>query len=265
MAREKRQRLTAEQTRERLIGVGLDALAEEGMTLGLGAVNLERAVRQAQVPRSSAYAVWSTDEVFAPQELFQREVLRRAVEDRRVTVEAVRERTYEFMGDMPTGLAPSELFRRLVRFVASANFETVTASRSWQIVIALRAILHTAPDEARDAEFERWMRDSEEELRNHTIEEVYKPMADFFGLTPRGDYGDAAFQYGEIAAAALSEGLSLRTTLTASDYLYGVSHPDSHDDDPWTLYSVVFEGIVLKFFEPRDPEAWERPGALDPA
>ena len=249
----KRSRLSSGETREKLIEAGIDALAEQGLSVGLDAVNLEQAVRDADVPRSSAYAVWSGDDVVAPQELFQRAVLMRVLEARRTTTEQLMEQVHEFLADPPKGLSQDELRRELIRVTSTSNLRNVAESSTWQIVLAMRSIMQSAPAGNRDEDLLDWMRDNEEELRNETIERLYKPMAELFGLRPRAEFGEKAWHYGEIALSSLSEGLAMRHALDAGNYFYGLPNPDVPDRQPnWSIYSILFESIIDTFFESTD-------------
>ena len=250
----KRQRLSSDETRERLIQAGIEALAEQGLSVGLDAVNLEQAVRDAAVPRSSAYAVWSVDDVLAPQELFQRAVLMRAVEDRRSTTHRLMEQVDEFLADPPQGLSEQQLRRELIRVAASANLQNVSDSTTWQIVFAMRSIMQSTPIYNRDKDLLEWMQRNEEDLRNETIELLYKPMAEMFGLRPKPEFGERAWHLGEIALSSLSEGLAMRASLNASAYFYGLPHPEIPDGESnWSIYAILFEKIIDAFFEEVDP------------
>jgi len=250
----KRQRLSSEESRERLLAAGVAALAERGLSTGLDAVNLEQAVRDSQVPRSSAYAVWSTDDFYAPQELFQREVLMRAVEDRRATTDRLMEQVTGFLADPPTGLSQEELLRELIRFAATASLENIVNSTSWQIVFAMRSIMQSAPPANRDKELFEWMEENEEALRVETIETIYKPLAEIFGLRPRPEFGERAWHLGEIALSSLVEGLAMRHSLRAGEYFYGLPNPESASDEPnWSIFSLFYEKVIDIFFEAVEP------------
>lgn len=257
MASARRPRLSAEETRERLLAAGLADLARQGMSIGLDAVNLEQAVRDANVSRSSAYAVWSTDDDFAPQELFQREVLRAAVADRSATIARLQESaTAVYVANVDT-MSQRELLAEMIRVAGTENVQAVADSPSWQLVIAVRAILHSAPDDQRDDDLATWMSDSEEELRESTIADVFKPFVEILGIEPRPEYGDLAYQYGEISASAASEGLAMRYSLRAHEFVDGMVHPTHPDPDKlWSLYALMFESIVHTFFRPSDGSDW---------
>jgi len=246
----KKKRLSSEESRERLIQAGIDALAREGLSVGMDSVNLEQAVRDSTVPRSSAYAVWSTDEEFSPQELFQREVLLRAVDRRKETTERLMEEIAEHLADEDESLSREEKRRELVRIAATSSLRNVQESASWQIVFALRSILQTAPTESRDQDLLDWISRNEEEARIETIEQLYKPLAEMFGLRPRPEFGERAWHLAEISSASLVEGMAMRSALSASQHFYGHPNPASSEDNEWSLYALLFERMIDVFLEP---------------
>lgn len=257
MVSKRRRRLSAEETRERLVAAGLDALAEHGMSIGLAAVTLDHAVRTAGVSRSSAYAVWSTDEDLSPQSLFQRAVLKEAVVERKRTIERAQQTVDDVVGRLGTDVAPSLLFRELARVTGGVNARAVADSRGWKTVVALRSVLHSEPDDARDEELAEWMSESERLYREETIREIYRPLAQLLGLRPRPEYGDTAYEYGEIAAAALAEGLAPRYFMDTARLLGDIERVSPGGGvESWSLFSIVFESIVMTFFEPIDEQRW---------
>ena len=214
-----RKRLSADETQARLIDAGLDALAKNGMSIGLDSVTLDAAVRDAGVSRSSAYAVWSIDEELSPQSVFQRAVLKQAVVERKGTISRTQQTALEVIERLGPDVRPAELFRELVRVTGGENARAVAESRSWQLVVALRSVLHSAPDQYRDDELAEWMSESERLYREETIHGVYEPIAEVLGIRPRAEYGELAWHYGEIAAASLAEGLAPRYFMDTREYL----------------------------------------------
>ncbi len=256
----RRPRLSAQETVDRTIEAGLDLLLSNGLSLGLDAINLEQAVRDSDVSRSSAYAGWNTDERFSPQELFQRTVLKRAVAERRETIELTHQSAHDVLAASGASLSGQALLRELGRVTGGANALAVANSRSWQLVVALRAVLNSATEQTRDPELAEWVAESEAAFRQETIETVYRPIAEIVGIQPREQYGDAAFDLAEIAASALAEGLAPRYFMLTAPHLQDLVHPGQPADEPWSLFSLVFEQIVMRFFEPVDPESWESDG-----
>lgn len=257
MVTKPRKRLSADETRERLIDAGLDSLARHGLSIGLDSVTLDNAVRDADVSRSSAYAVWSIDDELSPQSLFQRAVLKQAVVERKEAVARTQRTALEVIEALGPDSSPADLFRELARLTGGSNARAVASSRGWQIVVALRSVLNSEPDRTRDEELAAWLSESERLYREETIREVYKPVAAVLGIRPKPEYGEQAWHYGDIAASALAEGLATRYFMDTAEYLDEIDRvgPTGRVEQ-WSLFSIVFESIVMTFFEPVDPRAW---------
>ena len=244
-------RLSSEETKSKLIDAGIQALCSSGMSVGLDSVNLEQAVRDADVSRSSAYAVWSNSG-YSPQEEFQREVLLRAISDRRKTLEELNSHVGALYDSLcKSGLSPREVMRELIRQTSAKNVRATADSIGWKLVIALRAVLHSAPPSERSDELVEWMNEQNAVLSQYTTEEVHKPMAAAFKLEPRPEYGERAWELAEVCASAVSEGFAMRYWLGEGDYVDGVPHPASNDGEAnWGLFGLLYEQIVETFFIP---------------
>ena len=219
------------------------------MSIGLDAVNLEQAVRDAEVSRSSAYAVWSSEQ-FSPQEEFQRRVLIAAVEDRKQTLVDLTETVGSIYLELVDTMPSRQVLRELIRRAAKSNVEVTSQSMSWKIVIALRAILHSTAEDERDEELVAWMNESAVAMREFTIEKIYKPLAETTGVVPRPQYGERAYELGEICSSAMSEGFSMRYWTEALPNLDGLPHPRFDDGKEWSMYALLFEQVVEMFFVP---------------
>lgn len=252
MARKKR--LSAEETRQRLIDAGVDLLIVNGIDVTLNGVTLEHAVVDADVPRSSAYAAFSTSDDYSPQELFQRQVILQAVEDRRATIDSLQTTAFGIIAELGDKVSRAELLSELCRVTATENARDTAHSRSWQLVIALRVLLVENPT-PNDIELAAWIAESEAHYRRETIRDIYRPLGDALGLRPKAEYGDAAYDYVEIASSAMTEGLAPRYFLRTDELLEDIDRNGS----PWSLFAIMFEQTVYTFFEPVDPEAWYAP------
>ena len=246
----RRPRLSSDETRTRLIDVGIESLRQYGMSIGLDAVNLEEAVREAEVSRSSAYAVWSNGG-YSPQEEFQRAVLLRAIDERRVTLEVLTKHVGELYQGLGEKMGPGQMLREIIRQTGAANVKATADSTGWKLVIALRAIMHSAPEQERDQELVKWMSESAEAMRDYTIENVYKPLAAIVGLVPRAQYGERAWELGYEATSAITEGFSMRYWIDSANYLDGLKHHAMEDGEAnWGMYAMIFEKITEIFFVP---------------
>lgn len=246
----RRPRLSSEETKERLIDAGIAALAASGMSIGLNAVNLEEAVRDAEVSRSSAYAVWSNGS-YSPQEEYQRAVLLQAIDERRVTLEVLTRNVGALYEELGKTMSPRQMLREVIRLSAAQNVQATADSLGWKLVIALRAIMHSAPEHERDDEFVQWMAESAAVLRSYTIENIYRPLAAIVGLVPRSQYGERAWELGYEATSAITEGFSMRYWLDSENYLDGLPHHSIEGGEAnWGMYALIFEQVTEMFFVP---------------
>ena len=246
----RRERLSSEQTRERLIDAGIEALHQSGMSIGLDAVNLEQAVRDAEVSRSSAYAVWSNEE-YSPQEEFQRSVLIRAVSGQKSTLVELTETVATLFVELDGTMSRREVVREIIRQSANQNVKATSDSISWKLAIAIRAVLHSRPEEERDQELCQWMEETQVALREFTIASIYKPLAATMQIEPRPQYGERAYELGEVCVSAVSEGFSMRYWLESHQYLEGLEHPGVVGGEAnWSMFALLFEQIVEMFFVP---------------
>lgn len=179
-------------------------------------------------------------------------MLKHAVENRKVTLDDLTSKTAEMYETLVETLPRRELFREMIRVAAHENMEATADSIGWRLVIALRASLHSAAEEERDPDLAQWMNDSAVSLREYTISTLYKPLAAAFELEPRPQYGERAYELGEVCMAAISEGFSMRYWLDSRQYLDGLEHHDIVGGEAnWSMYSMLFEQAVEMFFVPK--------------
>lgn len=245
----RRPRRSADQTRTHLIEAGIAELHKSGLSVGLDAVSLERAVRDANVPRSSAYAAWSNREDLSPQEGFQRAVLCSVVEQRKGTLEMLAEESANTLAEFSDFVPRRHQLRQLICEICSRNTTFATDSIEWKLAIALRYILFSAPEDLRETELLEWLKDSSLALREYSISTLYRPLAEVFGIVPRPQYGDTAFDLAEAAIAALSDGIIGRELIDCPELLSNVVHPDGAPGQ-WSLYAIMCEKVVETFFVP---------------
>ena len=255
MERQRKRRLTQQETHELLLEEGVRALHGQGVGVGLDAVNLEGAIRSTGVARASAYRLWPATDDHGPQDLFQREVLRRAIGARDAAITRTIEVVTEIIGRLGERATPHELYRAMIRPGAQTNLEGIRASPEWRIVIALHSLMSARPEHARDPDLVAMLDAAEAEWRARIENDFYRPLQDLLGLTPRPAFGDDAIQLMIVAANALAEGLISKDALRGpSSYVDRTWTLD--DGQEWSLFALVFEAIVPIFFEtPWDDEA----------
>ena len=251
----RRPRRSADETKTHLIEAGISELRRSGMSIGLDAVNLEQAVRAANVPRSSAYAVWSNEEEHSPQVGFQRAVLYAVIQQRKRTLEKLAQDSHDMLSGLQDTRPSRESMREIIRLTAGANATLAADSIEWRLTIALRSILVSSAEESRDQELVTWLQESALALRELTITTLYRPLAEAFEIVPRPQYGERAYELSEAAIAAFSEGLSTRDFIESPKNLHGLDHPDGASGE-WTLYALMCEKVLETFFLPASG-SWE--------
>lgn len=246
--RQRKRRLTQQETHELLLEEGVRSLHGEGVGVGLDAVNLETAIRSTGVARASAYRLWQATDDHGPQDLFQREVLQRAIGARDAAISRTIEVVTEVITSLGEQATPQELYRAMIRPGAQTNLEGIRSSPEWRIVIALHSLVSARPDHARDPELVTMLDTAEAEWRERIENDFYRPLQDLLGLTPRPAFGDDAIQLVILSANALAEGLISKDALTGPS-----SYVDRtwalEDGTEWGLFALVFEAIVPIFFE----------------
>ena len=217
--------------------------------IGLDAVNLEQAVRDANVPRSSAYAAWSNEGDLSPQAAFQRAVLCEVLESRKRKLEALARDSLGALTGFATDMPRRAKFRELIRRTAKTNLANSVESMEGRIAVALRSVLFSVPEELRDEELVRWLTKSSKELREVTIAALYRPIAEAFEIVPRPEYGDSAFALCEIAISAITEGITSRCLDEEPTALAALVHPEGAEGE-WSVYTLMCEKAVETFFIP---------------
>ena len=248
MERQRKRRLTQQETHDLLLEEGVRALHGEGVGIGLDAVSLETAIRATGVARASAYRLWPATDEYGPQDLFQREVLQKAIGARDAAITKTIEVVTEVITSLGESATPHELYQAMIRPGAQTNLEGIRSSPEWRIVIALHSLVSARPDHARDPELVAMLDEAEAEWREKIEHDFYRPLQELLGLKPRPAFGDDAIQLVILAANALAEGLISKDALTEAS-AYVDKTWTLEDGNDWGLFALVFEAIVPIFFE----------------
>lgn len=257
--RGRRPRRTPREIRDEMIAVGLDLLAERGLTVVLDSVRFDDAIHRADVARASAYRAWQDpDSDDGPQVRFHDALAARLLEEQpgfgsgetgalRATEQAVG----SWLERLPEldKLDPTERgfwLRQIHRAGSNANQLAMDDSRLWHCYIAVAAGLMSGifvSDELRES----WIQGEAALVGRY--KDLYLSMADLFGFQLRSCYTIEQF---DTAAAALAEGLTIRSSI--NPHIRGIvrrTGPGGAEEE-WTLFAVCFEGLVRQFFEPRN-------------
>ncbi len=227
------------------------------MDFGVEHLTLEAACAVTNVPRSSSHAAWAIDDDYAPQALYQRTVLQEWLANREGSTfsgAAERALTHAFdkYGD---ALSRNDIIRTAIQAALEAGLSPDERGEGSGLLSTDMAIKHTLasqPVASRDPEIVAWVSNAEMRNRAERIEDSYRPLSDLLGLTPRLEYGQAAYGHLAVAVAALTEGIMMRELVSPELGLAsGLVRNSEADVVEATLLGVCVEALVEKFFEPR--------------
>lgn len=253
-----RPRLSAAETRERLLTAALEHLDASGMGANLDQVSLETFVRVADVPRSSAYNAWQSvaSEGSTAQVAFQREVMRRAILGDGVGAR----------NDAPMAAAtrdvlarrddftPRGLRQELLRLGIGAQFSDASQRRGYRLATALSAASTSVPEEEQDPEVLLWLREAEATYLARLVG-VFQYMARITSSEPNPELAGPHFwQTFATAVIALGEGLFPRMRTSDVVYLVDLDGPGPDGQTvKWSLFALGVDALWERFF--RDSEA----------
>ena len=234
----------------KLIEAGAHRLRDTGYSPGLSAVSLERAIRDAEVPRGAAYRLWNEDEN-APQELFRNAVLLRMfdleiTESLFVTLDgAIAGSLARHQADIESDDKPRRRFagRSLIREISDALDEAIMSSDAFRMSRSLAnaspATINIAP-EVRDA-----MERSDQALKAKYADMLRQLFA-LFGSRPRAPF---TFEHLVELGSALNDGL--HNQISEADPETLVMRPTGRHGEleTWSLFAIGFESFLSFFSE----------------
>lgn len=254
--RQRRARLSDEETARRVLDAALAQLAADGVSVGLDRLRFEDAIRAADVSRASAYRRWPSRDVFVEDVLV--ELAQGAYQPAVGAV--VAERAAEVVARSgPAARDPGgrhDLLVELVRLTFDIDLAATAASPEFRSYLALRAAFAGVESPALRERIAAALARSERRAVARGAA-ILARTSELFGLRPVPPL--AAPDGFEVIARALSAAsigfvVSAQndpTLLTATSDLapYGSSRTA-----PWSVPAYVLAGLVLQHLEP-DPNA----------
>lgn len=234
----------------KLIAAGAKRLRETGYSPGLSSVSLERAIRDAEVPRGAAYRLWSESET-SPQELFRTSVLLRMF-DIEVTESifdsldaAVGGAMVRYKSEIESDEIADRRFasRSLIRIISDALDEAIMSSDAFRMS---RSLANASPSTINVApEVRAAMADSDRVLKAKYAEMLRQIFA-AFDSTLREPF---TFEQLVELGSALHDGLD-----AAEDDARPtkpVMRPTGRhgEEEPWSLFAIGFEALLGFFSE----------------
>lgn len=242
----------AAETKRRMLETGRGLVEQSGLTVSVGHLSFEDVIREAEVPRSAAYKVWSYKEDFFA------DLLRELAGATNPGQAAFDQGTVALAAGL--GLQHLEQLRsaegrraslvELARLGAWQNFTKIYGSSVWQTYVALIATFGSL--EASDIHDDIGAGLYNTELQFvHRMADVYRVMLRYLGYRLQPDLPD--YETFAVLGGAVVEGLALNATIVpsvATTRFY--ADPFGVGSAEWTLPGLGFTSVLLGVTQP-DP------------
>lgn len=235
-----------------MLDAGLQRLAATGLEPSMAHFTIEQALRDAQVPRSSAYNAWTGFvEACSPQEAYRRELIHHAITTGpgagRMDVLIDRAGPLIARADSTD---PTVLEKELIRIAAEAHYQSCMADQPLIVGLALLASA-TTTDSALADDIVAWSAEAETAWRTRLIEQIFRPFMAYVERRPKPEFDpDLVWDQFVTALNALGAGILPRTRLVDEQVLSGIERPGPDGEiREWSLFAVVVEGLIETFFE----------------
>lgn len=254
----RRTRLSEVETAQRMVDVGVARLEAEGLTVGLGALRMERVIADAGVSRATAYRRWPRREDFLA------DVLTATVRRTTLLPETGADvaRLLDVIETHGDRLAEAQGRRDLVvealRVASDADIRRVMASPQWRTYLALGATHHTLADPALRAAVGDALAETGQRFRERRAE-VFAGMAGLIGYRLREPWAALPDGGGFLAMSSAAGVAMMGIVSTALPrpawlderrplVLFGASL-----SSPWSEAERVLVTVFLDHLEP-DPD-----------
>ena len=251
--RGKSERLTDQETAERMLATGVHRVREEGLRISFDLLRFEELIVEAGVARSAVYRRWPT------KHHYYADLLRKlsahqfpaATAYREACVAFVEERLDEIRAKMGTEAGRRQISVEMCRIIAQQTYEILTASPNWKVYLTLTATVATLPAEGSlQTDLQTSLRESEAKFFGQ-MAEMFGILMLALGLRPR-----SALPPGMSLQAITRIGLSILEGLS----LHEITNPgtaSSWQGDPfladevtaWSLAGIGFASAMDSVFE----------------
>ncbi|MFC6358400.1 hypothetical protein [Luteococcus peritonei] len=254
-----RPRLSEQETRTRLLDLASATLAEQGLTVGLDAIRMEKLIGEAGVSRASAYRCWPHREDFLSDALVA--TLRQTTLLPEGESEIVR--LVQVLEQHRSGLASEQGRRDLVvealRVSLDADLRRLLASPRWRFFMALSATHQTLPDEQLRATVATALAELETAFETRRAE-VYGGLLELIGYRQREPWSG----HEGLLALAQQTGLVMRGAISRAlvdpdwlDRRRALRLFGSRREADWSQPEIALCQALLGHLEPDPDVVWD--------
>jgi AcrR family transcriptional regulator len=239
-------RMTQSEARAKLLHAALAQLARDGIQLSVHHLGYEDLIKEAGVPRSTAYRIWGSKEEFFDAVLTAIPGAQAAERDSSTTLSTAARSIEAMQARLASAAGRREILVEMIRTAATFHFENVTSTQEWRNWISVCAGMSSLPTEVRQqitAEVQ-----AQEFDRIDTIATFYRRVATVLGLRMRPEFG-GDFRVLSLATGVFMEGLGVARMVAPEES----AQTFTIDGRDWSIASIGFGALFDRFVE-ADPE-----------
>lgn len=238
--------------RRRMLDAGQRLVSQAGgLRISLEHLSMDGVIKEAGVPRASAYREWSSREAFQLDllcDLAGPSWQGTAAFDEE-TIRLVRQIVADNLELLSTVDGRRRLLHEVVRQGAHQNFETLTSSPQWLAYVTLTGAVMSIDDDGQKERVLGALRNSEGTFIGR-MGDFYEDLSIVFGFRLRR--GVPNFRVVAALGAAVVEGLALRRVIAPDVVDTPVMVDGPSHQEAWHLASVGFLAVLEQMIEPVD-------------
>ena len=250
------QRLSDEETRDRMLRAAVAMISRTGLTVSLDHISFEDVIREAGVARSSAYRHWPYRDLFF-SDLVKELAATASPTIIRDEVALIRQVLAEHSDWLPDPSRRHRLLLELIRRLAELDFQTVLASPGWRTYLALHATFSGLADGTLRDQVGAALAQAEAG-RTRQVARAWRQIADLFGYRLRPELATGFDTLATLLSATV-RGLVITALSTPDVATQRVrARPfGAADAQPWSLAAIGIAGTAMAFLEPDPDAAWD--------
>lgn len=242
-----------------LIDTARRVIEQTGLRLGLDHISYEEVIRDAGVPRATAYRRWPSKSDFLDTVLLEiaRATAPAGVIGSLVTRNQIRRVAVEHIDELRSPEFRHHLAIELIRRGSFIDFRMIRSTPEWRTYLALHTGFQAIADATLRAEIQSLIADAETRFVG-LVAQAYGSFADLLGYRVRaGLPGDL------VTAARLTSALmrGLVVMSLAAPALADERHPAAPygalDTTDWSLAALGVSGLIQSWFEPDPDIVWD--------
>lgn len=244
----------AASAKRRMLDVAISDVRERGLTVGFEWLQMDDIIFRAEVPRSSAYRLWESKQLFVADLLIEL-----AEDSSRGLVEGETWRLCQQMiADNQDALGSEEsrkaLALEILRVAVEDNYYSVVDSTSWQTYVSICASLFGGPPSDKREQLKAALREGSD-ISMQRLADFHRWFTQRCGFRMKALYGDNFYLYAALCMGMV-EGLGIlhiSNPQAVDRFFQGPRTLASQTAAKWSPAAIGLLSIFEQFMEP-DPD-----------